>query len=1233
MRPNKKRKMLSPKWCLPPLILLFCCLQSVQVRAQKTYTIAGADADTVVYNTSKFTESGIAPMHTYFFGNNNIACDVSGNIYISAQNGLNYIRKISRSTGLITNFAGASATTGGTGSGVYRIGSSPTTTLFGSIGGVTADKTGNVYFTGSSANAVYKISTGGALSRLVGDDLGSSGFSGDAGLSTSARVSSPGIIASDSTGNIYFYDAGNSRIRKISTTGIITTVAGTGTAGYSGDGSTATLAKIGTIYGMACDGSGNVYLYDFDNYRIRKITISTGIITTVAGTGTNGHTGDGSAATSANIQSGYGIAFDNSGNMYFSEGTSVTGNLIRKVAAGTNIISTISSTSSSSYVEGSTISNTVPAFAKGIAFDKDGNLYTCEENNNLMKRIKVVLNTEICTRATTPTFTISGADYNSSTGQYSVCSGQSVTATIATGALNNNSNWSWYLTSSYSGLDLNYAGAVYTNSMTRYIGQGNSITYTPSSSMPGNLVVRGENGCIFPGDASGYKTVSIKTTVTPSVTISAFGSSGSNISVCSGGTNFSANVTATSGSTYTYDWKKNGTSLGITTQSAFISGLAVNDLITCAIAVSDPCQGTINKTSNTLTVTTVSGPTVNAGASQTIDAGQTVSLSGSMGGSATSVSWGSYSSLASYPFDAGDGTFDDATSLTPVYTPGPDDIARGYVYLGLFSNFSPPCGAAFDTMTLIINPPASFNITASAGSNGSISPAGNTSVTSGGNQAYTITPNSGYCVADVLVNGSSVGAVSSYTFSNVTADQTISASFVATTNWYLDADNDGYYTGAAVASCSSPGAGYKSSGLTGGGDCDDNNSSVWQSSSLYIDADNDGYDNGTATVCYGASIPSGYSTTTNGSDCNDNNSSLHATTTYYRDADGDNFGNPSVTIQACSATAPAGYTTDNTDCNDNDPLIYPKNFYLDGDKDGKGDPANFVRLCQLAPPAGYVINNADCNDADKTNAIPKTPGAISGSKKYLCDTVVTYNIVPVAKATGYHWIVPAGCTILQDNGNSIVVNLSSSFSSGTIKVSAYNGCGESAQRSLNVSSKPLKPTIAGPVCISSSATGLVYTVTVSDPDIVNYVWSGPPGIQIVSGQGTNTITVNWNRASGGILKADAYNACGSHTRDSIAVSITCASAAVAKNNIDIQAKLYPNPAGSIAYVLFNSSAGGEYNIIISDNTGKQLLTKTGAAFSGVNKVPLGLGMLTAGNYIVTLTTNDGKQSMKLIKDE
>ena len=185
----------------------------------------------------------------------------------------------------------------------------------------------------------------------------------------------------------------------------------------------------------------------------------------------------------------------------------------------------------------------------------------------------------------------------------------------------------------------------------------------------------------------------------------------------------------------------------------------------------------------------------------------------------------------------------------------------------------------------------------------------------------------------------------------------------SSTNWVLDADEDGHYVGSPTTDCGSPGAGWVKQTTQQAGDCNDGDPNVWQSANLYIDNDEDGYDNGQQMVCYGAAIPAHYLPTTNGSDCNDNDPLIHAQVMYYLDNDHDGYGS-TTTATLCSSTAPVGYSTNNTDCNDNDPLIHsPVTYYIDNDQDGYGSTATAL-VCSSTPTRGYSTNNSDCNDND-----------------------------------------------------------------------------------------------------------------------------------------------------------------------------------------------------------------------------------------------------------------------------
>ncbi|MDA0746798.1 MAG: hypothetical protein O2954_09780, partial [bacterium] len=173
---------------------------------------------------------------------------------------------------------------------------------------------------------------------------GNFGFSGDGGAATDAGLSDPSGIFIDGLGNLYIADTNNRRIRKVDPSGTITTVAGNGSSGYSGDGGPATAATLADPSGIFMDGSGTLYLADTNNHRIRKVDPS-GTITTIAGEGNSGYSGDGGSATDARLNFPMGLYVDSSGNVYFADREN---HRVRKVdASGT--ITTVAGNGSFGY--------------------------------------------------------------------------------------------------------------------------------------------------------------------------------------------------------------------------------------------------------------------------------------------------------------------------------------------------------------------------------------------------------------------------------------------------------------------------------------------------------------------------------------------------------------------------------------------------------------------------------------------------------------------------------------------------------------------------------------------------------------------------------------------------------------------------------------------------------------------------------------------------------------------
>ena len=274
------------------------------------------------------------------------------------------------------------------GNGLYgdTTGAVPATSAkLGDLDGVAVDTTGNVYFTDQGHNVIKKINTTGILTTFAGN--GSGTHSGDGGQATAAGLGGPDAIAIDSHGNIYITDNALC-IRKINTSGIITTVAGLPfTPGYSGDGGPATAAKFNFITGIAIDNSDNIYIADYYNHAIRKV--SGGIVTTFAGTPlVSGHSGDGNIATAAKITYPLAVATDAAGNVFIEDGVNYI--YIRKVNTS-GIISTIAGCGLGGYSgDGGQATTARFSIIHGIAIDTHGNIFVSDGGNTVVRVINTL---------------------------------------------------------------------------------------------------------------------------------------------------------------------------------------------------------------------------------------------------------------------------------------------------------------------------------------------------------------------------------------------------------------------------------------------------------------------------------------------------------------------------------------------------------------------------------------------------------------------------------------------------------------------------------------------------------------------------------------------------------------------------------------------------------------------------------------------------------------------------
>jgi hypothetical protein len=307
-----------------------------------------------------------------------VAVDTAGNIYI-ADYGNSRIRKITVSSGVITTIAG-------TGTDGYAGDGGPATSAqLNRPSGVAVDTAGNIYIADYGNSRIRKVDAiTGVITTIAG--TGTSGYAGDGGPATSAQLNDPRGVAVDTAGKIYIADTSNNRIRKVTgSPGVITTIAGTGTSGYAGDGGPATTARLNYPSGVAVDTAFNIYIADSDNYRIRKVTVSSGVITTIAGTGTDGFAGDGGPATSAQLNDPRGVAVDTAGNIYIAD---FFNNRIRTVTGSPGVITTIAGDGTSGYAgDGGPATSAQLRNPRGVAVDTAGNIYIADRDNDRVRKV------------------------------------------------------------------------------------------------------------------------------------------------------------------------------------------------------------------------------------------------------------------------------------------------------------------------------------------------------------------------------------------------------------------------------------------------------------------------------------------------------------------------------------------------------------------------------------------------------------------------------------------------------------------------------------------------------------------------------------------------------------------------------------------------------------------------------------------------------------------------------
>lgn len=307
-----------------------------------------------------------------------MALDAAGNVYI-ADSYNNVIRKVAVNTGIITTFAGNGS------AGYSGDGGQATSAQLNAPQSVAIDANNNLYIGDWNNSVIRKVNiASGIITTFAG--TGVQGYSGDGGPAISAELNLCSSVALDNNGNVYISDDNNNVIRKVDNAGIITTFAGTGTCGYSGDGGQASAAAICFPLGMQNDSYGNLYISDIGNAVVRKIDIVTGIITTVAGNGTTGYSGDGGPATSAQLDANFDVTVDPDGNIYIAD---FNNNVIRKVNTS-GIISTYAGNGTGGLSgDGGPATSAQLLNPMGVTADINGNIYIADWLNNRVRKVSV----------------------------------------------------------------------------------------------------------------------------------------------------------------------------------------------------------------------------------------------------------------------------------------------------------------------------------------------------------------------------------------------------------------------------------------------------------------------------------------------------------------------------------------------------------------------------------------------------------------------------------------------------------------------------------------------------------------------------------------------------------------------------------------------------------------------------------------------------------------------------
>ncbi len=320
-----------------------------------------------------------------------VAVDAAGNVYVAdaGNNRLRVVRPTSAGIFGVLGGVGTIGTAAGNGTaGFGGDGGAALQAFLFNPNRVALDAAGNLYIADLYNHAIRKVTPAGTVSTVAGIG-GSSGYNGDGIAATSAQLNFPMDVAVDAAGNLYIADTINSRIRRVDAqTGLIATVAGTGTFGFAGDGGSASVAQLSYPDSVAVDSAGNVYLADTSNNRVRRIDAATQAIATIAG---GGNGGDGGPATNASLNFPTAVAVDSAGNVYIADSLDATVRRVTPPGPGGGLISTVAGNGTAGFGgDGGPAAAASLANPTGLALDGNGNLYVADSGNDVVRIVSAV---------------------------------------------------------------------------------------------------------------------------------------------------------------------------------------------------------------------------------------------------------------------------------------------------------------------------------------------------------------------------------------------------------------------------------------------------------------------------------------------------------------------------------------------------------------------------------------------------------------------------------------------------------------------------------------------------------------------------------------------------------------------------------------------------------------------------------------------------------------------------